>query len=231
MDIIVSLHNNWCQKIFKKEKPFEFRNTIPKNTKENDCIYFYETKKNGGKGKIVGEAKIKRIIPLRNNKGEWPCLGAYHFIDYFFENIKKQKEIAEKFRQSKKFEGKFENYKFGFIINYALSDLELESIRKTGRPINIWKQYPAGYKNAELVQLLKEHEKINECIAECDNWLSSIGFYDECDERKWKYAFELSEIKEYAFPENLSTFCYFKGNKLERIQRAPQSWKYTVGPR
>ena len=225
MNIILPVHKKWCDKILSGEKPFDFRTKIPKELNIGDKIYLNKKKKNGGSGKIVGNCKVEEFIRLTDKNGKYPCFGAYFFIDYYFEKIVKDKNIAEKFKSVKKeFDGKFEQYKFGFIINYALCDKELEHIRKTGRPIDTFRQFPFA-NDKTLQQILEENEKTNKCIVACDEWLSKIGFYDEYDESKWNYAIKICDVEKYDEPYKITELTdknhyYFK--------KAPQSFAYTT---
>lgn len=226
MNIITSIHRKYTEKIFSGEKPFEFRSKLPNDFGIGDIIYIYETSKNKGVKKVIAECKVKNIIKLTNDKGEYSCFGAYHFIDYYFSHIKHQEDIAEKFRTVKEeFKDKFTNYKYGFIINYALSDIELDHIRKTGRPYDTFTEFPNGYQDKRLVKLLNDNEKTYNCIKECDEWLSNIGFYYNYDESYWKYAIELTEIKKYDKPKEISEFI---GRNGVALKRPPQSWCYTT---
>lgn len=61
--ILLPIHHEYVEKIFSGEKVYEFRKQIPSCLV--DCIWFYETKP---MGKIVGEAKVTRILTGRPEK-------------------------------------------------------------------------------------------------------------------------------------------------------------------
>ena len=114
MDIVISIYNHWSQMILSGEKPIEFRTKLPNDFKSGDKIYIYETARYGGARAIVGECVVDYIIPvlssIKNNK--WPIYGAYPFIDYYFEHIKGDKDIAEHYRKLKKEFDTYENYRW-----------------------------------------------------------------------------------------------------------------------
>ena len=223
MDIMMSIHKEWVDKILSGKKPFEFRKKLPKNFSAGDKIYIYETSKQNGLQKVIGECKVKHILNFANDKGKLPCFGCYPFIEYFMEHIKGDKETADRFKSVKEeFYGKFERYKYGFIINFALCDLELEHIRQHGCPIDTWELYPYA-ENEELKTVLEQNEKANKLLMECDAWLSEIGFYDDTDESFWRYAIELTDIVKYDKPMEIQNFI---GKNNKPIRKPPQSWYY-----
>ena len=62
MSIIMSIHKKWNDAIFNGTKEYEFRKNIGVNDWKDKTVYIYETKKNKGTGKIVGEFIIEDII-------------------------------------------------------------------------------------------------------------------------------------------------------------------------
>lgn len=226
MNIIISLHREWTEKITENIKPFEFRTKLPKNLKIGDTLFLYETSKHGGQKKIIGECKVKSILPLTNEKGEYPMYGAYNLIDYYYNKIKHLPEIGEKFRKVKEeFGNKLENYRYGSEISYAFSEKELESLRKTGNLLNLWDTTKNSFDDEELKEILDDNEKAYKYIEECDDWLRSIGFYNDGEESFWTYAIEIYDVKKYDVPKSLNEFNNQNGNP---IAVAPQSWCYTT---
>ena len=222
MDIVISIYGKWSQMILDGKKPIEFRTKLPKNFKAGDKIYIYETAKYGGARAIVGECTVDYIISVLNKEGKWPMYGAYPFIDYFFENIKNNKEKAKYYRKLKKEFDTYENYKYGFILGYAFSELELKSLRETGSLIDTW----TIYDKMVVDEIINANEESNKLIGECDDWLSSIGFYNEFEESYYKYGIVLKDAKRYDEPIPITEFLDQNKNT---ITRAPQSWMYTIG--
>lgn len=220
--IILPLHANWCNMILNGEKPFEFRTKLPKDFEPGTTIYLYETKYRGIGGYVMGECKVKKIINLCNEKGQFPTLGCYNFIDYFLENVKHDPETAERYRKVKEeFKDKFTNYKYGFIIQYAMSDENLASIRETGMPIDTWKIF-----DMPLVRkILDDIEKSNQLMKECDNWLTAIGLYNDMDESYYRYGIELKDIIRYSKAKPIYDFTNLQGIPLTK---APQSFQYVI---
>ena len=224
LGILYSIHKEHTEKIFLGLKPFEFRKSLPKDFGVGKKIYIYETSKSGGCKKVVGEAIVSDYFYLLDKDGKWPCYGPYNFIEYYLEKVKGDSETADRYKRVKnEFADKFEKYKYGFIIQYALCDEELENIRKTGSPIDTWKLVGTYSSNLLLSKILNDIERSNKIIQECDEWLEKQGFYNEYCESYWKYAIELSNIKKYDKPILLSEFNDKNGNP---IKRAPQGWMY-----
>ena len=224
LGILMSIHKDYIEKIFSGFKPFAFRKSLPKDFGVGTKLYFYETSKNGGRKMVVGEATVSDYFYLLSKDGKYPCFGAYNFIEYYMEKIKGDKETADKYRSVKEeFKDKFENYKYGFIINYALSEENLENIREKGQPINTWEMAGNYINNPLLSKILNDVDRSSKYITECDEWLEKLGFYDRYGESDWKYAIKLDDVIEYKEPILLSDLNDRNGVS---ITRAPQSWMY-----
>ena len=211
MAILMSIHKNFIDKIFSGNKPFDFRNILPKNLSINDKIYFYETSKNNGCRKIVGEACVEEIISLLSPKGEYPIFGAYNFIDCFCQKLYPNEDFAEKFKECRQY--KIKNYKFGSQLDFALSPDCMEFVKRG--------EYPPT-QLLILPKIAGETALANNLICKCDDWLREIGFYNN-DTSYWKYAIKLCNIQKYESPLSLAAFTDKKGNV---IKRPPQSWMY-----
>lgn len=221
MDIVISKKKEWVEKILCGKKPYEFFTSLPKGLTQGDRLFLYESKCSGGAGAVVGETRVAEIKQLFDKDGKLPIFGAYNFIEYFLEHVRHDLETANRFRSVKEeFDGKFERYKFGFIIRYALCDLELQHIRKYGYPIDTFKQYSRI--TPELQQILKEQQACNQLIKECDAWLYSIGFYDN-DKSNYRYAVLLDDVQKYQQNKELSLF---RGKTGDVLDDAPKPWCY-----
>lgn len=212
MNFIFSIHKNYVDLIFKKEKPFEFRNILPKQINLGDIIYIYETAKNKGCQKIVGEVSVESIIDLCPNQ-KYPMYGAWSLIDYYMKYIEKEPLLAQLFKENKQYQ--LEEYKFGCLLPYALSPYYMDLI-KSGK-------YP-DY-NSYMTEDNKKVDLANHYMYKCDDWLRKIGFYNYDDKSYWKYAIQIKPITYYDFPKEITTFINQKG---EQIQHPPQSWMYTL---
>lgn len=219
MNIIYALHKCWCDKIFDKSKPIEFRTKLPKNLKSGTKLYLYETAKNNGARAIVGECVVDYIISVRSERGEWPIVGCYPFIDYYYEKIKGDKELAQYYRDLKEEFDKNKNYRYGFILGYSHSPRELSHLRRTGSLLDLWQC------NFDIVnEVAKDNDKSDKLAQECDDWLESIGFYDDGGETYYQYGIVLKDVKKYNTPKPISDF---KNKDGEQIKFAPQSFIYT----
>jgi hypothetical protein len=218
--IMYSLHKYWCDKIFSGEKTLDFRTQLPKNLKKGTRIYMYETKQHDGSGKVVGECIVNDIIPVLRKDGKWPIYGCYPFIEYYFENIVGDFDFADYIRNIKnEFEDKFENYKYGFILYYIMSQENLTNIRNTGRPIDTWK-----ISDMNLVhKILDDIDMANEFIQVCDDWLTDIGYYNDIGESYYKWGISFGEIVKYDEPIDVTNFLNQKGVSLKN---GPHSFCY-----
>lgn len=218
--IMYSIHKIWNDKIFSGEKTLEFRTKLPKDLKPGTKIYLYETKKGKGCGKVVGECRVNNIIPVLSDTGEWPAYGCYPFMEYFFNNVVGDFELADYIGKIKEeFKDKFANYKHGFILHYVMSEENLDSIRKSGLPINTWKICDITQVNKILADL----EASDKLIEMCDEWLKSIGYYNDIDECYYKWGLVLGEVIKYEKSIPASNFVNKNG---ERIKKGPQSYCY-----
>ena len=212
MNVIFSVRKKYVDKIILNEKIFEFRNVLPKQFKIGETIYIYETAKNGGKRKIVGELIAEDIINL-NPQGKTPMYGCWSFLDYYVETIEKDIESANRFKEMKKYNP--ENYKFGSLITFALSPYYSEIVKEGKHPnFNPFRE--------EDNKKLKLADKY---MYACDDWLRNQGFYDDDDKSYWKYAIKFRVNKIYEIPVELNEFLNQNG---EKIVHPPQSWMYTL---
>ena len=62
--ILLSIYPEYTNAIFSGMKTAEFRRKVVNELLEGGIhtLYFYETKKNGGAGKIVGQADVKEVF-------------------------------------------------------------------------------------------------------------------------------------------------------------------------
>ena len=218
--IMYSLHKPWCDMIFSGEKTIEFRTKLPKNLTKGTKIYFYETKRQGGCGQVVGECIVTDIIPVLSKDGKWPTYGCYPFIEYYFKNIIGDFELASHIENVKEeFDGKFENYKHGYIIHYMMSEENLENIKKTGRPIDTWKLFDMSL----VHKILADIDMANEFIEMCDDWLMNIGYYNDMCESYYKWGIALGEVIRYERPVPVAHFVNKNGDCLKN---GPQSFCY-----
>lgn len=222
MDILMSLHKVWADMIFDGKKPIEFRTRLPKNFSIGDKIYIYETAKRGGSRKVVGFATVKDIIEVLSKDGRWPMFGAYPFIDFYFENIKGDKEKAEHYRKLKEEFDKYTQYKYGFILGYAFSELELSCLRETGCFVDTWKIFDMNI----VRKVINDNTTSENYIRECDDWLKKIGYYNDCEESYYKYGIVLTNITKFDTPISINDINDKNGDP---IKTAPQSWMYVSG--
>ena len=225
MNIIMSLHKQWAEKIFDGSKPFEFRTKLPNNFAIGDKVFVYETRANNGRGLVIGYFTVKNIIKLSH-----ALYGCYDFIEYYYKNIAKQPNTAKAFRKIKEefVKEKYPNLKLGAGLDYTFSPEDIENFQKYKKPINFWNFIKEGEIPTDVYtisqKVSKNRNRASNCMIECDNWLSNIGFYDDYDESNWNYAIEIGKVVLFKEPRDINNFVS-KDNKA--ITRAPQSWMYT----
>lgn len=209
MNLIMSLHHEWAEKILEGFKPFEFRKKKGLLWKEGQKIYFYDTKIK----KVSGEATIAEIRNVGTCK-----LGAYDFIEDFAE-IKDRKEGTKTLDSIIKIKlMNIPGYDNALKLSYLFLPEHLENLIKTGNLPDIFRM-----SNEERKRYFNLKEKGDKFVSECDDWLSSQGFYQDC-ESYYKIALKLENIERYSEPKNLSEFL---DRNDQQIKRAPQSWMYT----
>lgn len=213
MNVIFPIHKKYADKIFDKTKPVEFRHRLP-NIEIGDKIYVYETKKNGC-GKIVGYFTVKNTNEINPAK-----MGTYMYMkvyaDMFFD-LETQRLVNKALTIDLK-----DCYN-DLVISYLFMEECLDEMLKTKRP-------PETSDNMILYDInkyLKLKKKQNNFLNGCDNWLRDIGFYNEIggDSSNWEYEIWIDKVEKFENPIPITEFC---NKNREKIQKAPQSYCYTL---
>lgn len=207
----MALHNNWANMILNGSKPLEFRNSIGKDFEIGNRVYIYETSKYGGRKKVVGEFKIKDIVKIPKAK----C-GTYFFLEYFCKNIKKDDEALKAVR--KIYSINLEHYDNSLKLSYIFLPEIVEAINKDDSAPDILNMSREEFNRFNTLQ-----DKSIALTKECDNWLSSIGFYDEYGESYYNYYIEIKDTVAYDTPLDLSNF---EGADGKIISTPPQGFRY-----
>lgn len=219
MDIMIAIYKHWTDKIFAGEKPFEFRTKLPAKFNPGDKIYFYETKRHGGAAAVVGECVVDAILPLLSKDGKYPMCMTYHFIDYYFEHIRKDPVKAAIYRQCKeRFANQHTSLRFGAITDYALSEEYLSHLEKTGELLDIFERTHETGDISWYNNISKKQEECRQDHFACDDWLKSMGMYNEYDETCYKFAFHMAHIKKYDKPIPLNHFLNGSGEPIQMLQ-------------
>lgn len=209
MNLIMSLHHEWAEKILEGFKPFEFRKKKGLLWETGQTIYIYDTSKK----KISGQATIAEIRNVGTCK-----LGAYDFLENFAE-MKDRKEGTKTLDAVIKIKLiDVPGYDNALKLSYLFLPEYLNDFRKTGNPPDIFRMT-----NEERRRYFSLKEKGDKFVSECDDWLSSQGFYQDC-ESYYKIALRLENPERYPELKNLSEFL---DRNDQQIKRAPQSWMYT----
>lgn len=211
MAILMSLYNVWCDKILNGEKPLEFRNNIGKDFAKGTKIYLYESGKNHGRKKVVGEVTIKDIKEIPFEK-----MGFYNFLGYYVENILKDEALLTRVKEIYDYD--LPNYTHGYKFYFLYCPEVLDKLKMENKLPDL-----LSMSTKDANKQLKAEEKSQQLISDCDAWLSSIGYYNYNGESYYKNYIEIENPIRYKEPLDLSMF---KGMDNKSITHAPQSWRY-----
>jgi hypothetical protein len=213
MNIIISIHNIWAEKILKGEKTIEFRNNLPKNLKPGDKVFIYETYKNNGRKMVVGSFTLSKAYKI-SNKGR---IGFVAFIRYYVENILKDKELLKLIDRCEKIS--MPHHYQDIVYSYMYCDEILDYMEKHH---DVPELDLALYMDKTFLQKKAKAEMLT---TDCDDWLTNIGFYNEFGESHYLYAFEIEHVEPFINPIPITEFV---NQNMENIKTAPQSWCYTL---
>lgn len=215
MNAIFSIHKDYIGLIFDGTKNLEFRKSIGKDLKENDIIFLYETKRDLGTGLIVGEVKIKKIVPIRFHK-----TGTYVMLPYF---VSKYGTEEEKGQVEKAMSVHLTNFDESIVLSYLFDDWTLDYMTKNDDVPDWFKIKHPLWPN--VTEYNRIHKKSADLCNRCDEWANKIGFYNKYSASYWKYIIELKEPIKYIRPLLINEF---KNKDNMTIYKAPQSWCYTL---
>ena len=202
MSVLMPLYNKWINMIFSGEKTLEFRSRIGKDFKPGTIIYLYESAKNGGCKKVVGQCTIKDIKKIEHSKCD-----TVFFMAYFLNNILKNKYYLDKWKEVYAF--KLDNYDDRIKLSNILCLDYLQALQN-------------GEKFEYTSDALKRKDVSAQISNDCDEWLYKIGYWNAWGETNYNYAIELCDVIKYEKPISLQEFT----NNGKIIERAPQSWCY-----
>lgn len=63
-EIMISVYPKYTDLIKRGYKEIEYRYSVPKCLKHGDIVWIYESKKQGGSGKVIGHAIVDCVIPM-----------------------------------------------------------------------------------------------------------------------------------------------------------------------
>lgn len=211
MDVLLSMHKEFCDLIFEGKKPLEFRTKQITKLKKGDIVYIYETYRHKGQKKVVGKATVKNTFKIKNSK-----MGFYSFMGYYVENILKDKELLEKVNYIYNYD--LPNYDPAYKFNFLYTPETLDMLKETNSLPNYLALSPE--KNKELFALEKKSRNL---IKDCDNWLKTIGYYNIEEVSFYTFCIELENPIRYKTPLDISSF---RNSNGDIISKAPQSWYY-----
>ena len=213
MNIIISIHNIWANKIFSGEKTLEFRNNLPRNIKPGDKVYIYETYKNFGRKMVVGYFTIKKAYPIPK------CgrCGYTSFIQYWAKEIVKDEELSKLIDRCANI--KMNHHYQDIVYSYMYCDEVLDYMEKNHDMPEL------GIREYMDKTFLANRDKSEKITRDCDHWLETIGYYNDCCESYYSHVFEISNPVRFNNPIPISEFL---NPQNKNIEKAPQSWCYTL---
>lgn len=212
MNAVFSLYKNYIDLIFSGVKDIEFRNKKIK-VNNGDKIYMYETKKDNGRGKIVGYFVVGDIVEIPKTK-----IGCYNFLLHYALKNNYDEDIIKQIEKAMSVD--LTNYDNSLVLDYIFDDIMLDYMIKYKKPMD----FDEKLRRDDVRYQIEAQRKSNEYCKKVDNWLRKIGFYNEYDESYWKFYIKIIDYKAFEKPIDISEFQLLNGNYLKA---APQSFCYT----
>ena len=211
MDILISTNKKHADLIFQGIKNLFFCKIGPKELKSSDKLYFYEGKRNGGRGKVIGEAKVKEIHAIPNVKtGTYVMLPMY--VELFgTEEEKRQVKKAMKIH--------LPDYDDSIVLSYLFDDWTLEYMRAHDTLPDSSIINPLWH---DIKRYNEAHKKADDLCKKCDIWASKTGFYDNYGHSDWEYMIKFYRAEEYEESKEISQFKRPCGDPIKKIR----SWCY-----
>lgn len=213
MDCICPISADLAEKIFDGRKILDFRSADPM-LHEGDKVYLYETKKTGC-GKVVGYYIVDSW--KRFDYEVDTC--TYLYMD-MYANLFSDKETQRLVKKAKSIQ--LNDYNNDFVLNYLFMESYLDEMLKThtAPDINFFKM-----SSKELQAFNDTKKKQDSFLYACDNWLRTIGFYnqDEKNSASWMIEIKMKEAHKFDTPKPISDF---KNRKGKPITKAPSVYCY-----
>jgi len=167
--------------IFSGQKPFEFRNHLGREWGPGTKIIIYESKTNGGRGMVVGEATIEYIHDFSERHIGPPR----PLFRYWAKDVNGDADVCRLANKLGDYE--LPGYVNGSVYRYLADDQALDSVLATGSWVSLTKP------------------DIPTCVEACEQWLEKIGLVYEG--RYWyNYALKLKGIREYQTPRSITDY-------------------------
>lgn len=214
-NIMAALYLPWAQMILNGRKPFEFRKKPWKQVQIGDKLYLYETKRFGGRGKVVGEATIAELISMEFSPPPEPKT----FL-YWAKHIAKREDLVRGIEEIESI--RVRNYKDGFVYRFALCDPIRKEIIRTHRLPSSYNTFFDRSVYPERYQKITEATRL---ILQYDEWLRQMGFWNDFGETDYRVAYRLENPIQYSEPKSIHEFCGLDGKP---IQAHPQSGIYVL---
>lgn len=179
--ILMAMRRPWPQMIFSGQKPFEFRNHLGREWGPGTEVIIYESKTNGGRGMVVGEAAIERIHDF-SERHIGPPRPLFRYWAEYINQDPEVRRLADKL-------GDYElpKYADGSVYRYLVDEQALDKVLMTGEWLNLTKPV------------------VPHCMEGCERWLEKIGLVYAG--RYWyNYALKLKAVREYQTPRPITDY-------------------------
>lgn len=207
MNLIFNVNDKKASLFKKYEAILLFGNNLNENMNKCSKIYICNNEK------IIAECTFEEVKEIKHSK-----LGVTNFIVFWADKIKKDKKLVEDLELALKFN--LPGYDKSLNLSYMYNLWCLDTLKNTGNmPMLIY------LSQEEFHSYIKNQDKADEIIEECDKWLDSLGFYNENDESFFKKYIAISNIIVYNKYKELSDF---KNKNNETILTPPKNWCYTL---
>lgn len=236
MDALIPIHKDWASLIFSGIKLSDFRNQYPAKLSNGSIVYLYETAKNGGCQKVVGEFTVDKIIdinkPSTEDELKFKALITQPFILDYLEKIENDADTAEFFRNIIRLSQE-KNIPYEDVAPFATSSTAMKYILNTGKTPDSMTIAAEQTENTDLFNYFSKVESITEeiekekvpailAIKNCFKWLLEMGLCYKGDYSN--FAIGISNVQKYKRPIPLDKFTVIKTKK--KINFAPQTLIY-----
>lgn len=215
MNIICNETRPFSDKIFNGEKPFIFLRSNGRVLNDGIKVFIYETKKANGCGKVIGEAIANKIVTI-----PYPIIGPCRYFLRKYAQLTNNKEAIDALNKLGDFN--LSNYRTNTILSFLFCGDILEEAIKND-------EYPPQSKDIRSYSpgspYVVNTQRSNDFLFACDEWLNSLGFYDDFEKSHFDTSLELVDIQRYVMPIPISEF---KSKSNKQFKKVTNSFVQTI---
>lgn len=230
MNILFPIRKKFSDLIFSGLKDLEFRKTKVK-VEPGELCFIYETKGGnpGGCGKVVGFFECGGVEEIPYHK-----VGTYAMLQHFLDRAMKEPDVFKNLIDTRQYEPfydviaralsiRFESTDESYVLHLICDEKAIKIMEDTGRPLD----------TMDLYDLMKDWKRYENCrqlssrlCDKCDEWLRSIGYYNDDDKSYWSHSISIKNPK-LIEPIDINELSLYNG---QRLKAAPQSFCYINVP-